>query len=443
MLRILMILLCAISSYIGFAQGERLVRGVVMATNDTPMSGILVRAVNSSDTVRSGADGRFEFKVSVYTKFIEASAEGYISARAEVDGSYLIIKLEKDDEYWAEKKRKEQEAKQLAARQAEEKAKAEKRAAEEKAKAEERARIAAEKEAAEKAKAEERARIAAEKDAAAKAAAEKRAAEEKAKAEERARIAAEKEAAAKVAAEKRAAEEKAIAVERARIAAEKEAAAKVAAEKRAAEEKAKVEERARIAAKKAEQRKIKAEQNRKLFAEPVKGYSSMVNISYTIKTGYDYLGLDYIGGYRFDNKNFAGIGVGFRYAYNAYSVVLNMINEGAMLPGNTYSVPVFVHYRINFLNGRYSPFFGVSAGVNISTPAEISLDLYDVKYTTIGAFINPQIGFNYRMTKKSSVYLAVGFNGYTMPKCIDNTGYSATFKHSLYYSADVHIGLTF
>ena len=425
MLRILMILLCAISSYIGFAQGERLVRGVVMATNDTPMSGILVRAVNSSDTVRSGADGRFEFKVSVYTKFIEASAEGYISARAEVDGSYLIIKLEKDDEYWAEKQRKEQEAKQLAARQAEEKAKAEKRAAEEKAKAEERARIAAEKEAA------------------AKEAAEKRAAEEKAKAEERARIAAEKEAAAKVAAEKRAAEEKAKAEERARIAAEKEAAAKVAAEKRAAEEKAKAEERARIAAKKAEQRKIKAEQNRKLFAEPVKGYSSMVNISYTIKTGYDYLGLDYIGGYRFDNKNFAGIGVGFRYAYNAYSVVLNTVNEGAMLPGNTYSVPVFVHYRINFLNGRYSPFFGVSVGVNISTPAEISLALYDVKYTTIGAFINPQIGFNYRMTKKSSVYLAVGFNGYTMPKCIDNTGYSATFKHSLYYSADVHIGLTF
>ena len=403
MLRILMILLCAISSYIGFAQGERLVRGVVMATNDTPMSGILVRAVNSSDTVRSGADGRFEFKVSVYTKFIEASAEGYISARAEVDGSYLIIKLEKDDKYWAEKQRKEQEAKQLAARQAEEKAKAE-----------ERARIAAEREAAEKAKAEERARIAAEKEAAAKVAAEKRAAEEKAKAEERARIAA-----------------------------EKEAAAKVAAEKCAAEEKAKAEERARIAAKKAEQRKIKAEQNKKLFAEPVKGYSSMVNISYTIKTGYDYLGLDYIGGYRFDNKNFAGIGVGFRYAYNASPVVLNTVNEGAMLPGNTYSVPVFVHYRINFLNGRYSPFFGVSAGVNLSTPAEISLALYDVRYTTIGAFINPQIGFNYRMTKKSSVYLAVGFNGYTMPKCIDNTGYSATFKHSFYYSADVHIGLTF
>ena len=432
MLRILMILLCAISSYIGFAQGERLVRGVVMATNDTPMSGILVRAVNSSDTVRSGADGRFEFKVSVYTKFIEASAEGYISARAEVDGSYLIIKLEKDDKYWAEKQRKEQEAKQLAARQAEEKAKAE-----------ERARIAAEREAAEKAKAEERARIAAEKEAAAKVAAEKRAAEEKAKAEERARIAAEKEAAAKVAAEKRAAEEKAKAEERARIAAEKEAAAKVAAEKCAAEEKAKAEERARIAAKKAEQRKIKAEQNKKLFAEPVKGYSSMVNISYTIKTGYDYLGLDYIGGYRFDNKNFAGIGVGFRYAYNASPVVLNTVNEGAMLPGNTYSVPVFVHYRINFLNGRYSPFFGVSAGVNLSTPAEISLALYDVRYTTIGAFINPQIGFNYRMTKKSSVYLAVGFNGYTMPKCIDNTGYSATFKHSFYYSADVHIGLTF
>ena len=109
---------------------------------------------------------------------------------------------------------------------------------------------------------------------------------------------------AKAAAEKRAAEEKAKAEERARIAAEKEAAAKVAAEKRAAEEKAKAEELARIAAKKAEQRRIKAEQNKKLFAEPVSGYSSMVNLSYTAKTGHDYFGVDYIGGYRFNNKNF-------------------------------------------------------------------------------------------------------------------------------------------
>ena len=54
-----------------------------------------------------------------------------------------------------------------------------------------------------------------------------------------------------------------------------------------------------------------------------------------------------------------------------------------------------------------------------------------------------RVGINYRITSKSSFYLSVGFNLYTMSKCIDNTGYSATFKHSLYYSADIHIGFTF
>ena len=54
-----------------------------------------------------------------------------------------------------------------------------------------------------------------------------------------------------------------------------------------------------------------------------------------------------------------------------------------------------------------------------------------------------RVGINYRITPKSSLYLSIGFNLYTMSKCIDNTGYSATFKHSLYYSTDIHIGFTF
>lgn len=231
---------------------------------------------------------------------------------------------------------------------------------------------------------------------------------------------------------KRKAIEIARAEELARIAAEKEAAAKVAAEKRAAEEKAKAEERARI-----------AEQNKKLFAEPVSGYSSMVNLSYTAKTGHDYFGVDYIGGYRFNNKNFLGIGAGIRYAFTAEALTMNDLNMGASLPGNSYVVPVFLYYRYNFKNGRFSPFLGLSAGANLSTRAVLHLELCDVKYTTIGGFLDPQVGINYRITPKSSLYLSVGFNLYTMSKCIDNTGYSATFKHSLYYSADIHIGFTF
>ena len=202
--------------------------------------------------------------------------------------------------------------------------------------------------------------------------------------------------------------------------------------KRKAIEIARAEEAARLAA-----------ERKKLYAKQVTGYSSIVNLSYTVKTGHDYLGLDYIGGYRFDNKNFLGIGAGIRYAFTAEASTMTDLNMGASLPGNSYVVPVFLYYRYNFLNGRFSPFLGLSAGANLSTRAVLHLELCDVKYTTIGGFLDPQVGINYRITPKSSLYLSVGFNLYTMSKCIDNTGYSATFKHSLYYSADIHMGFTF
>ena len=197
-------------------------------------------------------------------------------------------------------------------------------------------------------------------------------------------------------------------------------------------EMARAEEAARLAA-----------ERKKLYAKQVTGYSSIVNLSYTVKTGHDYLGLDYIGGYRFNNKNFLGIGAGIRYAFAAEALTMTDLNMGASLPGNSYVVPVFLYYRYNFLNGRFSPFLGLSAGANFSTRAVLHLELCDVKYTTIGGFLDPQVGINYRITPKYSLYLSIGFNLYTMSKCIGNTGYSATFQHSLYYGVDFHIGVAF
>ena len=201
---------------------------------------------------------------------------------------------------------------------------------------------------------------------------------------------------------------------------------------RKAIEMARAEEAARLAA-----------ERKKLYAKQVTGYSSIVNLSYTVKTGHDYLGLDYIGGYRFNNKNFLGIGAGIRYAFAAEALTMTDLNMGASLPGNSYVVPMFLYYRYNFLNGRFSPFLGLSAGANLSTRAVLHLELCDVKYTTIGGFLDPQVGINYRITPKSSLYLSIGFNLYTMSKCIGNTGYSATFQHSLYYGVDFHIGVAF
>ena len=150
---------------------NRIVKGVVFDADGLPLAGVTVSDENSTTSTQSLDGGQFEMSVSPYTKYVVATAEGYLTARAEIDGSYLVLTLKVDKKYKENKLKAEKEARLVAEKEALAKAKAK-----------EEARIAAEKEALAKAKAEEEARIAAEKEAKAKA-----------KAEEKARLAAEKE----------------------------------------------------------------------------------------------------------------------------------------------------------------------------------------------------------------------------------------------------------
>ena len=237
MKRFISLLILVIVATAAMAQSGRVVRGVVLDSNNQPIANALVNAVGAQESTTTGADGMFIFNVPTYAREVRASFEGYLPVTLEVDGSYLIFKLKVDSNY---AKSKEQ-ARIAAQKKAEAERIAQERAAEQ-------ARVAAEKEAAAKAKAEEEARIAAQK----KAEAERIAAEKKAEAEriaqeraaEQARVAAEKEAAAKakaeeearIAAQKKAEAERIAAQKKAeaeRIAAEKEAAARAKAEKRA------------------------------------------------------------------------------------------------------------------------------------------------------------------------------------------------------------------
>ena len=150
---------------------NRIVKGVVFDADGSPLAGITVSGENSTTSTQSSADGQFEMSVSPYTKYVVATAEGYFTARAEIDGSHLVLTLKVDKKYKENKLKAKKEAHLAAEKEALAKAKAK-----------EEARIAAEKEAKAKAKAEEEARVAAEKEAKATA-----------KAEEKARIAVEKE----------------------------------------------------------------------------------------------------------------------------------------------------------------------------------------------------------------------------------------------------------
>ena len=449
MKRFLLTILCVIATTVAMAQGGRTVKGVVLDEKNTPIAGATITVVNSDVSATTEANGTFTLVAPTYATEIEASAEAYISTRLVIDGSYMMFKLKVDKAYAAAKAKAEEEARIAAEKKAEAERLAAEKAAAAKAKAEEQARIeaerkaeaervAAEREAAAKARAEEQARIAAEREAAAKA-----------KAEEDARIAAEKKAEAERIAAEKAAAAKAKAEEEARIAAEKKAKAERIAAEKAAATKAKAEEDARIAAeKKAEAERIAKERADKReaikieYAKHIKGYESIVGLSYSMVGNENYVGANYIGGYRINNIFFAGAGVG---ANMRLGTPINFveIKKPLELSRGSFYIPIYLHFRAQLLNRRCTPFVALSAGYNVSLPQQFDLELTSIKYNASGLFINPQVGVTYRVKPKLGIYCAVGFDASMMPECIDNTGYSATIKQGFKYGINVNLGISF
>ena len=274
-------------------------------------------------------------------------------------------------------------------------------------------------------------------------------------AREKERQAAEKRAAEEAAAaEKRAAEE-AAAKEKARIAAQKQAEAERIAKEKEVVAKAKAEEAARIAAQKqAEAERIakekeaaakaKSELNAQIAEEcktHTSGFASVADFSFAIGDEM-YAGVEYIAGYRINNHYFVGLGVGANLGFGIENSTLRLSEYGILSRGDYY-FPAFAHFRANIINGRFSPYAALSAGVNIGMPQTLFLDLVETKYNTLGAFINPQVGVSYRLTPKFGIFVAVGFNCFTAPECIENTGYSATIRQSFNYNININLGVTF
>lgn len=214
---------------------------------------------------------------------------------------------------------------------------------------------------------------------------------------------------------------------------------------------AKSQEQARITAEEAEKArlaKIKSEKRRKLRAEKQSGFASVADVSYIIGMGggYSSIGIHYIAGYRINNLLYVGGGTGINFNLGTGPSVRGIAEPYSgtnILNPCLVSVPVFAYFRANFLNRRCSPFFALSAGGNLSAKQTLHLDLCDVKYNTTGIFFNPQLGVNFRTSTKTSLYLATGFNGFTVPSCPTYTAFSATATPKFAYGVDIHLGLTF
>ncbi len=229
-----------------------------------------------------------------------------------------------------------------------------------------------------------------------------------------------------------------------RVAKEKE---RQAAEKRAAEEAAAKEKERQAAEKRAAEEaaaKAKSELKAQIAEECKKhtsGFASVADFSFAIGDEM-YAGVEYIAGYRINNHYLVGLGVGANYGLGIENSTLSLGEYGILSRGDYY-FPVFAHFRANLINGRFSPYAALSAGVNIGMPQTLFLDLIKTKYNTLGAFVNPQVGVSYRLTPKFGIFAAVGLNCFTAPECIENTGYSATIRQSFNYNININLGVTF
>ena len=156
----------------------------------------------------------------------------------------------------------------------------------------------------------------------------------------------------------------------------------------------------------------------------------------------NYVGANYIGGYRINNIFFAGAGVG---ANMRLGTPINFveIKKPLELSRGSFYIPIYLHFRAQLLNRRCTPFVALSAGYNVSLPQQFDLELISIKYNASGLFINPQVGVTYRVKPKLGIYCAVGFDASMMPECIDNTGYSATIKQGFNYGINVNLGISF
>ena len=259
--------------------------------------------------------------------------------------------------------------------------------------------------------------------------------------------------------------------------------AHIANERRvAAEEAAKIREEEiarleveRAAAKEAAQKR-REERKTKIAAinEEIAGWQNSVYINVSSCDDYEpgiispSIGIEYVGGKRFNNAFFLGFGTG---------VVLNTHNQRAAywddwalatplcLPLNRVSIPLYVNIKLYLSRTRCQPYISLSSGLRFSgkhlfefssyslmgvayDKSEYLNNSHSLKYGTNQYFITPGLGLDYRFKSGTTLSLQAAFHAITMP--VINDPYFVGAKqvglmvnHKMRPGYHVQIGITF
>ena len=158
----------------------------------------------------------------------------------------------------------------------------------------------------------------------------------------------------------------------------------------------------------------------KEYVNRAKGYEQYVNLSGKFGE-YNLAGINYIGGYRFNQRWFLGLGTGFdlrlvdgTYIYDIRSSY-DYTHSNILVSPSLVNIPVFLNLRVNLLKTKWTPYISASVGTLISFPYEINLNInsdspiypYQMKPNT-GMF-SVSFGMSKALNNNRALYFGLGY----------------------------------
>lgn len=152
---------------------------------------------------------------------------------------------------------------------------------------------------------------------------------------------------------------------------------------------------------------------RKLY-DAQRGFQQFVEVSPKIdlwNCEKGHTGINYIGGWRFNNWLFVGAGTGLEFAHNVAHGAKQYIGESLVTYGSNFydslnmegygsmnliSVPLYAHIRTYYMRTAWAPYSSVSIGGRLAPKDS-------------GIYFDFSTGVDYRVNDKMHAYLSIGF----------------------------------
>lgn len=201
------------------------------------------------------------------------------------------------------------------------------------------------------------------------------------------------------------------------------------------------------------------------------GWNNSINIKLSgakSKIGYGVMspsiGIEYIGGQRYNNFLFLGFGSGivFNTEQSTGKWKDTSFGTAKRLGLTTVSIPLYANFRIYLSSRMYQPYISFSTGFRFSgnkseqvkaysfmSPSDKKIyndKSYDIAYGTTQCFLSSGFGVDFSFNSKPKISLQVSFLSITKPwMLIEQNGniLDIDVNHSFNVGYQVHLGFTF